>query len=416
MKQTKNIQEKKTLKAFLSEHQSEILGDSIKSIDDAMRILDSIDSRNVLATAKSQEVLTKMFETLMDSDSEAKKNMPTGINKMFTELADAFRKIYRNVTGKTLMPERIAEAYAGFLTNVDTDEKIILRQSTMSKIRAEEILAKIDRKKPFNTYSGEERLAFATKYTDKSLYNIDTDNPNVLIFKKINKDNKKLGKELIGARKLASFGYTIYMLPEVIPDINGMIVKGKKIPDALVSAAFVDFKNLKEHSDRTIQNEVRKGKRQADVIFLNLPFVISEEDAKLEVIRMYRGSTNKASYENKSIIFSSSDGEYYFYEIKNGVVSNNLPLSRPGEVSQPSYRLTSGLESVNNDILQQENISAEERVADKATASIPRVNTFASFSETDVTDMIDAGVFVPEALLDKFATNSVSSRRRQTDP
>ena len=72
-------------------------------------------------------------------------------------------------------------------------------------------------------------------------------------------------------------------------------------------------------------------------------------------------------------------------------------------------------DSVNaEDILHQS--TPEERVADKATASIPRVNTFASFSETDVTDMIDAGVFVPEALLDKFATNSVSSRRRQTDP
>ena len=41
MKQTKNIQEKKTFKAFLSEHQSEILGDSIKSVDDAMRILEN---------------------------------------------------------------------------------------------------------------------------------------------------------------------------------------------------------------------------------------------------------------------------------------------------------------------------------------------------------------------------------------
>ena len=141
MKQTKNIQEKKTLKAFLSEHQSEILGDSIKSVDDAMRILDSIDSRNVLATAESQEVFTKMFETFMDSESEVKNSMPTGIRKIFTELADAFRKIYRNVTGKTLMPERIAEAYAGFLTTAHDDANInqILRQP-MTEEQSEKIL------------------------------------------------------------------------------------------------------------------------------------------------------------------------------------------------------------------------------------------------------------------------------------
>lgn len=394
---------KKDLRKFLSEHSEEMKAAGFESTDDLMNTLSDMTTGNVLSDSKKQEALTSMFEMFNNSDSLGKENAPEGIRKLFKELSDIFAKIYKNVTGRTLMPKKISEAYANFLTNVNAEEKTILKQLDMSKIKAEEVLKSIDKNKPFNTYSGEERLAFATKYTDKSLYYTDSENPNVLIFKEINKDDKKLAKELIGARKLASFGYTVYMLPEMIPDVNGMIVWGRKNPDALINTAFVDFKNPIGNSDRTIQNEMRNGKKQADVVFLNLPYEITEKDAKKEVVRLYSGSSDKESYENKSIIFASADGEYYYYEIKNGEVSKNLPLSRPGIGSQPSFNIPMDSDSVNNEILQQKNITPEQKVIKKADEKDKKKEyKFSQFSETDVKDMIEAGIFVPDVLLEKY--------------
>ena len=151
---------------------------------------------------------------------------------------------------------------------------------------------------------------------------------------------------------------------------------------------------------------MRNGKKQADVVFLNLPYEITEKDAKKEVVRLYSGSSDKESYENKSIIFASADGEYYYYEIKNGEVSKNLPLSRPGIGSQPSFNIPMDSDSVNNEILQQKNLTPEQKVVEKANEKDKKKEyKFSQFSETDVKDMIEAGIFVPDVLLDKYPTN-----------
>ena len=198
------------------------------------------------------------------------------------------------------MPDRIADAYASFLTNVSAEEKTILRQSAMTEEVAEEILKSIDDKKPFNTYSGEERLAFATKYTDDTLYDPDKENKNVKIYNKRKRDSK-LDEELKSARKLASFGYEVYLLPSDIPsEVSGLIIDGRKNPDALVNMAFVDFKKVNGESDKSIQNEMRKGRKQADVVFLDLARTITEKEAKNEVLRQYHGVEDKNVLETKT--------------------------------------------------------------------------------------------------------------------
>ena len=80
-----------------------------------MRILNGITRDNVLSTVENQEMFTSMFEMYNNSESKAKENMPSGLRNFFKALYDTFRRIYKNVTGKSLMPEGLASAYGLFI-------------------------------------------------------------------------------------------------------------------------------------------------------------------------------------------------------------------------------------------------------------------------------------------------------------
>lgn len=460
--QTKNAQRRKALKAFLSEHQSEILGDSIRSIDGAMRILDNLDSRNVLSTAESQEVLTKMFETFMDSESEVKNSMPTGIRKIFTELADAFRKIYRNVTGKTLMPERIAEAYYSFLSEDGSASESytgtgseILKQEYISQGGWDEWNHRSNRateayeigEKPISKWTTE---AFNDAFDDAiGEYNISRETAEAL---------KALP---LGAKKTllqySSWHHVGIFYQEVdfysLPDLTGITVedvKAYKERYDRYKKSVNEYNKLKKSNPDAIE-EYGELRRYRNVDYLDgveIPSDISDFIDSLG--KEYETSSRGNVYRNNEkprhswtpkdgivTLRGTGDGialmkydentdtyNIISEEIKTKASPKELvtkikdPSNYEGSTAKETIAKKPGLYSYNvfleheseGEILRQS--TPEERVADKATASIPRVNTFASFSETDVTDMIDAGVFVPEALLDKFATNSVVEQEK----
>lgn len=409
--QTKNAQRRKALKSFLSEHQSEILGDSIKSIDDAMRILDSIDSRNVLSTAESQEVLTKMFEAFMNSDSEVKNNMPKGIRKIFTELADTFRKIYRNVTGKTLMPERIAEAYAGFF-GVEENNHAFNNESGLLQILRQ---GNISKEQFFKELSDKNKY---TQYEDSDVW-IDNERFKQLSLEPSKQEYKKLRKEIRSALAFSKeFNREVFLLSEHVGADYYSIIKGKN-PDAITDFKILEMKNI-TGGDNTLRSALSDAATQfPDIIYINMS---KDSEAANNFENVLNGKIKKSeSFDGKVIVFSVDDKNFKSFLInkkeKHAIASPwsarilEASVRRGYQNNSDSQNINAIQDSVNTeDILRQS--TPEERVADKATASIPRTNTFASFSEADVTDMIDAGVFVPEALLDKFASNSIVEQEK----
>jgi len=56
-----------------------------------------------------------MFEMYNNFESKAKERMPSSLKNFFKALYDTFLKIYKNVTGKSLMPEGLASAYGLFI-------------------------------------------------------------------------------------------------------------------------------------------------------------------------------------------------------------------------------------------------------------------------------------------------------------
>lgn len=129
-KTVSNKNSRRGLRQFLSEHTEELKRAGIQNVDDAMRILDGITRDNVLSTAENQEVLTSMFEMYNNSESKAKERMPSALRNFFKALYDTFRRIYKNVTGKSLMPEGLASAYSSFVENNNAQsESTILNQA-----------------------------------------------------------------------------------------------------------------------------------------------------------------------------------------------------------------------------------------------------------------------------------------------
>lgn len=158
-KQTKTADGSKELKEFLNEHLTEMKAAGIESADEAMNTLKSISLQNAGTDAKMQEVLTAMWEMYVDSESKTKGKMPAEIKSLFQKIADAFKKIYRNLTGKELMPERIAKAYNGFLSEQakSKGEKVksnILKQDRLTpEEKVAEKAERIDNTYTFSNFS-----------------------------------------------------------------------------------------------------------------------------------------------------------------------------------------------------------------------------------------------------------------------
>ena len=71
-----------------------------------------------------------MFEMYNNFESKAKERMPSSLKSFFKALYDTFQKIYKNVTGKSLMPEGLASAYSSFVENSNAQsDSTILKQA-----------------------------------------------------------------------------------------------------------------------------------------------------------------------------------------------------------------------------------------------------------------------------------------------
>lgn len=122
--------------------------------------------------------------------------------------------------------------------------------------------------------------------------------------------------ELLMARTLADQGHKVIMLPEIHPSgaaqqelrklcLPDSVPKNKNT-DALVNGELVDFKNI-TNTPSALNNAIRKGRKQAAIICINMPQMpykeiinaikprVEESDAVKEVWIMIKGKTKKIS-------------------------------------------------------------------------------------------------------------------------
>lgn len=286
------------------------------------------------------------------------------------------------------MPARISKAYAGFLTSITDDGKNnqILHQK-MLKQTAENILSEIDNKKPLNTYTKEERDAFITLYTNKDDYDVDTMNENVFIHKKRGEIN--LEKELKVARKVADLeNANVYLLPSSFRDSDGIIIKGRKTPDALVKALFVDFKTLGKVTKYNVLNEFGKGALQADAIAFDILDNVNINEISKQIEHKLAYTDDISKYNDKKIVIFDASDSKYFLEIKNGAVNIYDSDTSIGMNPDASIELDTTISNTNPDpsinfnvnyenpnvngtrILNQKNLTPEEKVAEKVVINI----------------------------------------------
>ena len=165
-----------------------------------------------------------------------------------------------------------------------------------------------------------EREEFVSRYTDKEKYNPDEIQPTLFIFKDNDKQIKTLEKEIIMARRLAKLGYEIYLLPDTLTN-SLAIVFDKKIPDAISSGFFIELKQSETGSRTSIKRQLREGKDQGDIVYIEIPGSPSQNFIRESLISQINNS--KSDYDRKIVITYSKD--LYCYTIKEGTLSKGVP-------------------------------------------------------------------------------------------
>ena len=394
---------KKDLKKFLSEHPEEMKSAGFNSADDLMNVLYDMTTGNVLSDSKKQEALDAMFEMFYNSDSLGKENAPEGIRKLFKELSDIFAKIYKNVTGKTLMPKKISEAYAGFF-GVGENNNSFNNEIGLSQILKQRNISK---EQFFKELSDKSRY---TQYQDSDVW-IDNERYKQLSSESSKQDNKKLKNEIKSALAFSKeFNREVFLLNERLEDDYYSITNGKN-PDAIADFRILELKNTIGGDNALKKSLSDAASQSADIIYIN----INKDSAVANNFeKVLNGKIQVSdSLDGRVIVFSVDYNNFKSFLINKKeklVIASpwsarilEASLRRGYQNDSDTQNVNENSDSVNNEILQQKNITPEQKVIKKADEKDKKKEyKFSQFSETDVKDMIEAGIFVPDVLLDKY--------------
>ena len=125
------------LKQFYEEHMEILQDNDLKTADDVLAVLDLMEEDNVFTDSIFEEVLTKTFEAFDASNNLKKdKRMPIAIKKFFQEISDTFKSIYKSITGKDLstLPSKVESSYKSFLNTKENSESTIRKQEEVQKL------------------------------------------------------------------------------------------------------------------------------------------------------------------------------------------------------------------------------------------------------------------------------------------
>ena len=286
---------------------------------------------------------------LIDPFEGAMNSLPSTLKDIFKKIVQKLKSLYKGLIGefnnRNFAPRTLEDAVLSIYQDGNT---YTATDNLNQRVR----------------YSGEEKMSYQEyrenvlkRYADPSLYTkAKTSSDNVYVYKdfyqdyvegKLNKDlKKKIEKNIRGANALGSLGYVVYVLPEqiIIADerYNG------KIADRIINGFLAEFKEITSITYSQFKKQLKNGMQKADIIYMSLSSkkTTDSNGSKRSIVSSINGQTKgKEKYEGKVIVTSLKGQDLVAYEIKNGT-PEEVPLTRLGDLPQPSYNITTNDESV----------------------------------------------------------------------
>ena len=327
----------------------------VNSWESFLSLLETVSDEKVEADIQSgnpaiEELFARMSTAILIDPSEGAMNsLPSTLKDIFKKIVQKLKSLYKGLIGefnnRNFAPRTLEDAVLSIYQNGNT---YTATDNLNQRVR----------------YSSEEKMSYQEyrenvlkRYADPSLYTkAKTSSDNVYVYKdfyqdyiegKLNKDlNKKIEKNIRGANALGSLGYVVYVLPEqiIIADerYNG------KIADGIINGFLAEFKEITSITYSQFKKQLKNGMQKADIIYMSLSSekTTDSNGSKRSIVSSINGQTKgKEKYEGKVIVTSLKGQDFVAYEIKNGT-PEEVPLTRLGDLPQPSYNITTNDESV----------------------------------------------------------------------
>lgn len=327
----------------------------VNSWESFLSLLETVSDEKVEADIQSgnpaiEELFARMSTAILIDPSEGAMNsLPSTLRDIFKKIVQKLKSLYKGLIGefnnRNFAPRTLEDAVLSIYQNGNT---YTATDNLNQRVR----------------YSSEEKMSYQEyrenvlkRYADPSLYTkAKTSSDNVYVYKdfyqdyiegKLNKDlNKKIEKNIRGANALGSLGYVVYVLPEqiIIADerYNG------KIADGIINGFLAEFKEITSITYSQFKKQLKNGMQKADIIYMSLSSekTTDSNGSKRSIVSSINGQTKgKEKYEGKVIVTSLKGQDFVAYEIKNGT-PEEVPLTRLGDLPQPSYNITTNDESV----------------------------------------------------------------------
>ena len=204
-----------------------------------------------------------------------------------------------------------------------------------------------------------EKQELIQRLSDKSLYQQDQEEKHLYIHPEriaLARENKREqavhAKETDMARRLANhYGVDVFLLPPDVSEGNMLVLKGKN-PDGIVNGVFFDAKQPISNSERSIQNNLRQGVKQGDLVYMDFSVAGTPmEDA----LRSIKGqiAMPEEDYEGKRLVLTNASGLFEEYMIRKKELVKSSFLGSPGLSPRSDSNIASNSESVKSDVLAQ---------------------------------------------------------------
>ncbi len=269
------------------------------------------------------------------------KTFSPQLKTIFAKIAQWMRRIYRGMeTHGVTLTDDIVRAYDDLLTRKD---------SGVARAEGEGVMAQT---------ADKENLI--RKYTDKTRYHQDEQeehlyiHPERMTHAEINNTEKeKLRHEMAMARKLARhYGFDVFLLPEDFG--SRLLLFGNKSPDGIVNGIFFDEKQAVTGTERSIQGNFRKARKQAEMLYLDL----SQTNVGIEKAVAYINGQITADEdvsESFHVVIENKDGIFSEFRVdinKKELVKSTF-LSSPRSNPWSDSNIASNSDSVKPDVLAQ---------------------------------------------------------------
>ena len=204
-----------------------------------------------------------------------------------------------------------------------------------------------------------EKQELIQRLSDKSLYQQDQEEKHLYIHpertalaRKNKREQAVHAKETDMARRLANhYGVDVFLLPPDVSEGNMLVLKGKN-PDGIVNGVFFDAKQPISNSERSIQNNLRQGVKQGDLVYMDFSVAGTPmEDA----LRSIKGqiAMPEEDYEGKRLVLTNASGLFEEYMIRKKELVKSSFLGSPGLSPRSDSNIASNFESVKSDVLAQ---------------------------------------------------------------